>query len=67
MNKKKYPKHFFTEELQFGDCDCRQLNVHKGRKFTYWFLEPNEKPFKTPNGIIPEELNEFRQVIKKYE
>jgi hypothetical protein len=49
----KYPKKSKTIFVQFDECDCRQVNVHRGRKFLYWFIEPYKKPFKTNIGEIP--------------
>lgn len=49
----KYPKNKKTIFIQFSDCDCRQINVHKGAKYVYWFIQPFEKPFKTEIGDIP--------------
>lgn len=52
----KYPKKSETEFIQFSENDCRQINVHKGTKYNYWFIEPSIKAIKLKIGILPEVL-----------
>lgn len=50
----RYPKRSktgFTEE-----SNSRQVNVHMGRKFDYWFVEPNERPYVVASGSVPPEM-----------
>jgi hypothetical protein len=51
-----YPKKRITEFVEFDEYDCRQVNLHLGRKWNYWFIEPNEKPIKLLKGELPEDL-----------
>lgn len=53
----KYPKKHITEFIQFSEFDCRQVNLHQGKKCNYWFIEPNTFVIKLPIGEIPTELN----------
>lgn len=51
----RYPKKTktgFTEE----DRNSRQVNVHMGRKFDYWFVQPNHFPYVVKSGEIPSEM-----------
>lgn len=51
----KYPKKVkvgFTDETQ-----SRQVNVHIGKKFDYWFVQPNKKPYVTDSGSIPSQMH----------
>lgn len=45
--------------IQFGEYDCRQVNLSQGRVYNYWYIQPNEKPIKLKKGEIPEELEGF--------
>lgn len=54
----KYPKNSKTVFLQLSDNDCRQINMHIGRKWTYWFIEPSEHPIKLLNGEYPSILKD---------
>ncbi len=51
-----YPKKSVSEFIQFGEYDCRQVNLHIGRIYNYWFIQPNEKPIKLKKGELPTEL-----------
>lgn len=53
----KYPKKVKTIFVQFAKYDCRQINVHKGSKFLYWFIQPYEKPYTSLIGNLPNILN----------
>lgn len=51
----RYPKKTktgFTEE----DRNSRQVNVHMGRKYDYWFVQPNHFPYVAKSGEIPSEM-----------
>lgn len=57
-----YPKKVktgFTNEPQ-----SRQVNVHMGRKFDYWFVQPNEKPYKVDSGSIPPQMQDADIIFK---
>lgn len=50
----KYPKKVkmgFTDEPQ-----SRQVNVHMGRKFDYWFVQPNKDPYVIDSGSTPPQM-----------
>ena len=36
-----------------GEFDCPQVNLHEGKKWAYWFIQPAEKPLRLPLGEIP--------------
>ena len=55
----KYPKDNKSMFLQFSEFDCRQVNVHIGRLYNYWFIEPNDKPINSKKGVIPFELKGY--------
>ena len=55
----KYPKDNRNMFLQFDEFDCRQVTVHVGRLYNYWFIEPNDKPIKAKKGVIPFELRGY--------
>ncbi len=49
----KYPKKKETFFHDAGEFDCVQINVHYGRKWNYWFIEPAEKPLKLAKNELP--------------
>lgn len=55
--KRKYPKSKETIFIEFGEFDCRQLNIHYGREYNYWFLQRKNLDgctlYKLPKGNIP--------------
>jgi hypothetical protein len=56
--KSRFPKKIENYFADFGEYDCRQVNLHIGRKNKYWFVEPNEKPIITDLTSIPEILKD---------
>lgn len=51
----KYPKKVkvgFTDERQ-----SRQVNVHMGRKFDYWFVQPSDCPYVVGSGLVPSQMH----------
>lgn len=69
--KKKYPKlvcTFFLDLpitiMEDSPFECRQLNVHIGNKFLYWFIEPQEQPIKLASHLIPEGI--LKHYSKEY-
>mgnify|MGYP000609100127 FL=1 len=51
----KYPK---IKETYFTKCsNSLQINVNIGRKYKYWWIEPNNFPIKTLLTEIPNVLN----------
>lgn len=51
-----YPKKHKTIFIQLEEFDCRQVNIHLGTKYNYWFISPNKLPFKLKKGDIPDIL-----------
>lgn len=49
-------KYKFTEFVQFDEYDCRQVNLHIGRTYNYWFIEPSSNYIKLKAGNIPDIL-----------
>lgn len=37
-----------------GEYDCIQVNLHVGRIYAYWFIQPNEYPIKLLKGEVPD-------------
>ncbi len=54
--KTKYPRRVMSDFIQLAEYNCIQVNVHFGKKYAYWFIEPNEKPVKLLLGEYPQEL-----------
>lgn len=54
----KYPKEKATAFYKITKCDWGQVNIHKGRVYNYWFIQPHEKPIKLKKGEIPFVLKE---------
>jgi hypothetical protein len=61
--KKKYPKTVVTFFLDLPESiednspfENRQLNVHVGNKFLYWFIESQNYPIKLACHLIPDGL-----------
>jgi hypothetical protein len=52
----KYPKNIISEFVEYSEYDCRQVNLHIGRIYNYWFIEPNKHPYKLLKGELPREL-----------
>lgn len=52
----KYPKNRSYALIQLAEYVCPQVNLHKGRIWNYWFIQPSEKPIKLSKGEIPELL-----------
>lgn len=52
----KYPKNKMIVFIRLSDSNCPQVNLHKGRIWNYWFIEPSEKPIKLSKGQVPELL-----------
>ena len=48
-----YPKNKITAFVRFSENENRQVNLHKGVVYNYWFIEPYEKPFKMNKGQVP--------------
>lgn len=42
--------------VQFDEFDSKQVNVSIGRKYKYWWIEPNNKPIKTMMNEVPKIL-----------
>lgn len=66
----KYPKKHTTIFIQVAEYDCKQVNIHFGRKYSYWFIEPNEFAIKLLKNEIPKELkkyySDFKEKLEKY-
>ena len=62
----KMPKKHISKFIQFDEFDCRQVNLSIGRKYNYWFIEPNLKPFKLLKNVIPAMLLRFENEFKEY-
>jgi hypothetical protein len=64
----KYPKKRISQFIQLHENDCRQINIHIGRKYNYWFIEPNEQPIKLSPDQLPDILKDYCMVdYKLYE
>ncbi len=50
------PKKRITEFVQYAEFDYRQVNLHRGKKYCYWFIQPATKPVKLLIGEVPDEL-----------
>ena len=51
----RYPKKRKTGFTEEGS-NSRQVNVHLGRKFDYWFVQPNDFPYVVKSGEVPIEM-----------
>ncbi len=51
----KFPKEIATTFVDI-DGECIQINLHKGRVYNYWFIEPSSRPIKEKKGIFPKIL-----------
>lgn len=52
--KSKYPKNKITKFVEMGEYDCPQVNLHVGRVYTYWSIQPNEYCIKLLKGELPD-------------
>ncbi len=55
----KYPKKVISKFVQVAKYDCRQVNIHIGRKWAYIFIEPRKFSIKLPIA----ELDRILQII----
>lgn len=47
--------HYFDQPDD--TCYAGSINLHKGKKWWYWFVSPAEKPVKLPAGERPDSLS----------
>ncbi len=52
----RYPKNKVTAFIRFSENEIRQVNIHKGTVYNYWFIQPHKKPFKMQKGQVPDFL-----------